>query len=204
MMKYLKISIALAFTGIVLLFLYIEFGGRFIIGNYDKRIIIHEIRTSEKLPANFTNFYNTLYPNALHGNSWHLLLQSVINKNNQRKECPCNITAFQLTPVLAINNKKSIDQFVVARYLEHNYTQEECLAFNFSHFDFLENRKGISKLSQSLFKKDIKELQSIEIAEIVSLYENPVKNNRYRNPERAKTRAEYLNQVYINNLKNNK
>jgi hypothetical protein len=203
-MKYLKISIALAFTGIVLLFLYIEFGGRFIIGNYDKRIIIHEIRTSEKLPANFTNFYNTLYPNALHGNSWHLLLQSVINKNNQRKECPCNITAFQLTPVLAINNKKSIDQFVVARYLEHNYTQEECLAFNFSHFDFLENRKGISKLSQSLFKKDIKELQSIEIAEIVSLYENPVKNNRYRNPERAKTRAEYLNQVYINNLKNNK
>jgi hypothetical protein len=203
-MKYIRLTLILAFTAIVLLFLYVEFGGRFIIGNTDKRMITYEIRTSEKLPENFTNFYNTLYPNALHENSWHLLLQSVINKNNQRKECPCNITAFQLTPVLAISNKKNIDQFVVARYLEHNYTQEECLAFNLSHFDFLENRKGISKLSQSLFKKDIKELQSIEIAEIVSLYENPVKNNRYRSPERAKTRAEYLNQVYINNLKNNK
>lgn len=204
MMKYLKISIALAFAALVFLFLYVEFGGRFIIGNSDKRMITHEIRSSEKLPENFTNFYNTLYPNVLHENSWHLLLQSIINKNNQRKECPCNIAAFQLTPILAINNKKSIDQFVVARYLEHHYSQEECLSFNFSHFDFLENRKGISKLSQSLFKKDIKDLQPIEIAEIVSLYENPVKNNRYRNPERAKTRAEFLNQVYNNNLKNNK
>lgn len=204
MIKYLKISIALAFAALVLLFLYVEFGGKFIIGNSDKRMIHHEIRSREKLPENFTNFYNTLYPNALHENSWHLLLQSVINKNNQRKECPCNITAFQLTPILAIKGKKSIDQFVVARYLEHHYRQEECLSFNFSHFDFLENRKGISKLSQSLFRKDIKDLQPIEIAEIVSLYENPVKNNRYRNPERAKTRAKFLNQVYINNLKNNK
>lgn len=201
MMKYLKISIALAFAALVFLFLYVEFGGRFIIGNSDKRMITHEIRSSEKLPENFTNFYNTLYPNVLHENSWHLLLQSIINKNNQRKECPCNIAVFQLTPILAINNKKSIDQFVVARYLEHHYSQEECLSFNFSHFDFLENRKGISKLSQSLFKKDIKDLQPIEIAEIVSLYEHPVKNNRYRNPERAKTRAEFLNQVYNNNLK---
>lgn len=201
MMKYLKISIALAFAALVLLFLYVESGGRFIIGNSDKRMITQEIKSSKKLPENFTNFYNTLYPNALHENSWHLLLQSVINKNNQRKECPCNITAFQLAPILAINNKKSIDQFVVARYLEHHYTQEECLAFNLSHFDFLENRKGISKLSQSLFRKDIKDLQSIEMAEIVSLYENPVKNNRYRNPESAKIRAEYLNQIYINNSK---
>jgi len=204
MMKYFKISTALAFTALVLLFLYVEFAGRFIIGNSDKRMITHEIKTSEKLPENFTNFYNTLYPNALHENSWHTVLQLLIGQNARIKECPCKAAAFQLTPVLAINNKKSIDHFVVARYLERHYSQEECLSFNFSHFDFLENRKGISKLSQSLFKKDIKELQSIEMAEIVSLYENPVKNNRYRNPERAKTRAEYLNQVYINNLKNDK
>lgn len=204
MMKYLKISIALAFTALVLLFLYVELGGGLIIGNSDKRMITHEIRTSEKLPENFTNFYNTLYPNALHENSWHTVLQLMTGQNARINECPCKATAFQLTPVLAINNKKSIDRFVVARYPEHHYSQEECLAFNFSHFDFLEYRKGISKLSESLFKKDIKDLQSIEMAEIVSLYENPVKNNRYRNPERAKTRAEYLNQVYNNNLKNNK
>lgn len=42
------------------------------------------------------------------------------------------------------------------------------------------------------------------MSEIVSLYENPVKNNRYRNPERAKTRAEYLNQTYIINSKSKK
>lgn len=201
MMKYLKISIALAFTALVFLFLYVESGGRFIIGNSDKQMITNEIRSSEKLPENFTNFYNTLYPNALHENSWHTIFQLMTGQNTLIKECPCKDTAFQLTPILAINNKKSIDQFVVARYLEHHYSQEECLSFNFSHFDFLENRKGISKLSQSLFRKDIKDLQPIEMAEIVSLYENPVKNNRYRNPERAKTRAEFLNQVYNNNLK---
>jgi len=167
--KYLKLLILLAFASMVLLILYFEFGGRFIINNSDKRMITNEIRKSKKLPANFIHFYNTLFPNALHENSWHLLLQSVINKNNQRKECPCNVTAFQLMPILAINNKKSIDQFVVARYLERHYSQEECLSFNFSHFDFLENRKGISKLSKSLFKKNIKDLKSIEIGNCVPL-----------------------------------
>jgi hypothetical protein len=201
MKKYLKISITLAFTAIVLLLVYFEFGGRFIISNSDKRMINHEMRSSKKLPENFTNFYNTLYQNALHENSWHTLLQLIVDQNDQKKKCPCRITAFQLMPLLLINNKKSIDQFVVARYLEQNYSQEECLAFNFSHFDFLENRKGISKLSESLFKKDIKNLQPIEMAEIISLYENPVKNNRYRNSERAKIRAEYLNQLYIKNKK---
>lgn len=106
MIKYLKLLMLLAFASIVLLFLYFEFGGRFIINNSDKRMITNEIRKSKKLPENFIHFYNTLYPNALHENSWHLLLQSVINKKNQRKECPCNITAFQLMPVLAIDNKK--------------------------------------------------------------------------------------------------
>ncbi|WP_410498025.1 transglycosylase domain-containing protein [Chryseobacterium sp. Tr-659] len=103
-------------------------------------------------------------------------------------------------PTLDINNKASLDYFLIIRYIEQNYTQEDCLNFNFSNFDFLYNRKGIEQASQSLFNKPVTELQPIEMAEILALYENPLKNNRYRNPEYTKARATYFYNLYLNNL----
>lgn len=98
-------------------------------------------------------------------------------------ECPCREIAFRIFPSLNIKNKSSLDYILATRYLEQNYSQTECLNFNFSNFDFLDNIKGIQAVSKSLFDKDINDLTSLEIAEIIALYENPVKNNKNKNPE---------------------
>jgi membrane carboxypeptidase/penicillin-binding protein len=106
----------------------------------------------------------------------------------------------RLMPTLSINNKLSLDYFLIIRYIEQNYSQEDCLNFNFSNFDFLYGRKGIEQVSQSLFNKETKDLKPMEMAEILTLYENPVWNNRNRNPERSKERTLYLYNRYLINV----
>jgi hypothetical protein len=201
-MKYLKRTLFVIFSLFSLFIIYIEFSGRFILNENDRRLITSYIRNSSKLPENFTDFYNTVYPNSLSGNSWEWLFSGLLNPNtSRRKECPCMQMSYRIFPSLEIKYKSSIDYFLVARYLEHQYSQKECLNFNFNKFDFLENRKGTEKVSMSLFNKNIENLHPIEMAEILALYEQPVRNNRLRNPERAKERTQYFYHLYSENLK---
>lgn len=198
-MKYFRRILIVATTAFILSLMYLEFGGRFILKTNDKRVITFSIRSSGKLPDNFSNFYNTVYLNSLSENSWNYTFNALLKSQSPRKECPCNQMAYRLFPRLDIKNRNGIDYFPVARYIEQNYSQEECLNFNFSNFDFLEGRKGIREVSKSLFNKDIKDLNHLEMGEILALYENPVRNNRYRNPERAQTKAQYFNYLYLQN-----
>lgn len=199
-MKYLKRILIVLFFLFSMFVMYMEFGGRYILNKNDRRIITWSIRTSSKLPESFTDFYNTVYLNSLSRNSWDLVIDTFSGLKTSRKECPCSQTANLLFPVLTIKNKNSFDIFLLSRYLEQHYTQKECLNFNFSNFDFLENRKGTEQISQSLFNKQVKTLQPIEMGEILALYENPVRNNRNRNPERAKSRAQHFYDLYSENL----
>ncbi|WEK69947.1 MAG: transglycosylase domain-containing protein [Candidatus Chryseobacterium colombiense] len=202
-MKYLKGFLFIIISSVLIFLLYFEFGGRFIINDADKKMITYEIRSSEKIPASFSNFYNTVFPNSLSENSWNYVLSALVNSDSsQRKECPCNQMAYKIFPILEIKNKQSIDQFLVARYLEQHYNQRDCLEFNFNHFDFLENRKGVHNLSKSLFNKETKDLTQLEMGEILALYEAPSQNNRHRNPEKAKARARHFLNLYEKNVNN--
>ncbi|KAA0128547.1 hypothetical protein FY557_08175 [Chryseobacterium sp. SN22] len=201
MIKYIRWVFTLLFAIFVLFVLYLEFGGKYILNTFDKRSITYEIKSNRKLPENFILFYNTIYPNSLSSNSWNYRLSSLLKSGSSGKDCPCSQTAYRLFPVLEIHNKKGIDEFLTARYIERHFSQKECLAFNFSHFDFLKNGKGIFTVSKSLFQKELKDLKPLEMAEIVALYENPVRYNRFRNPEKAQKRAEHFYTLYLNNFK---
>ncbi|MDN4031486.1 transglycosylase domain-containing protein [Chryseobacterium gambrini] len=113
--------------------------------------------------------------------------------------------SYKILPTLEIKHTKRINyfmnQFIVARFIENKFSQKECLQFNFSSFNFLENRKGLSEVSQSLFKKDVEDLKPMEMVEILALYEAPLRYNRSRNPQKAKERTEHFYHVYLNNSK---
>ncbi|WP_294331351.1 transglycosylase domain-containing protein [uncultured Chryseobacterium sp.] len=201
MMKCIKWMLILFFTAFLSFAIYLESGGNFILNHSDKQLITYEIRSCKKLPENFTSFYNTVYPNSLFSDSWSYVTGAFLKPRSSRRECPCNQTANRFFPILEIRNKKGIDQFLTARYIEHQFTQQECLASNFNKFDFLENRKGLSQVSQSLFNKKTEDLKPFEMAEILAIYEGPVKNNRHRNPEKARKRAAHFYKIYLNNSK---
>ncbi|MGO4710453.1 transglycosylase domain-containing protein [Chryseobacterium sp. 2TAF14] len=195
-MKILKRILFFAISLFIVFGIYLEFGGNYILNKNDKRIITFNVRNTEKLPENVTTFYNTIYKNSLSKNLWNFYLAS----NSSPKDCPCHQMAHKIMPQLGIKNKSGIDYILVTRYIEHNFTQTECLNFNLNTFDFLENRKGIQKVSKSLFNKTPENLEPIEIAEIFAIYEKPVKNNRNRNPENAKKRSAYFHHLYLQNL----
>lgn len=199
-MKHLKYLLMFLFFSFIIFLTYVEFGGRYILSQYEKRVITFNIRSSYKLPQNFTNFYNVIYKNSLNKNSWNYNFNSLINQSNQEFVCPCKEMAFKIFPTLEIKNKNLIDYLLVTRYIEDNYNQTDCLNFNFSNFDFLENRKEITAVSKSLFSKNVNDLMPLEIVEIIALYENPVKNNRNRNSERALARTRYFHALYLKNL----
>lgn len=198
MMKYLKTISFLILTSIFLFILYLEFGGNYVLDNKAKRTILFNMRVSKKLPQNVTMFYNTIYKNSLSKNSWNFFL----NSDSSQKDCPCYQMTHRILPALEIKNVSAIDYFLVTRYIEHNFSQNECLNFNLNRFDFLENRKGIESASKSLFNKSVENLKPIEVAEVFALYEKPLKNNRNRNPENAKKRTEQLYQLYLKNSGN--
>lgn len=199
-MKFFKNILSLSIIVFILFALFIEFGGKYLLVTEDKKMITWSVRINIKLPKNFIDFYNTAYPNSISQNSWNLVVNNLLNSKSTTKECPCREMAFRIFPTLEIQNKNSLDYIFVTRYLEHNYSQKDCLNFNFSNFDFLENRKGIEQVSKSLFNKQVKNLRPIEMAEIIALHENPVKNNRNRNLEKTIIRSEYLYHLYLQNL----
>ncbi|MDR3022678.1 transglycosylase domain-containing protein [Chryseobacterium sp.] len=173
----------------------------YILNTDNKREIAWYMRNSKKLPGNFVNFYTTVYPNSTSQNSWNFYIKSITQSNLPVNECPCHQTGNRIMPTLNIQNKSTLDYFLLIRYIEQNYSQKDCLNFNFSNFDFLNNNKGIEQVSRSVFNKPSEELQPLEMGEILALYNNPRKSNRYRNPEYTKERATYFYNLYLNNLK---
>lgn len=194
-MKILKRILLLLFLILIVFLLYIEIGGTYILNNDAKRTITFNIRSSRKLPKNITSFYNTIYKNSLSKNSWDFFLTT-----SSQKDCPCYQMTHRIMPQLNIKNTSVLDYILVTRYIEHNFSQNDCLNYNLKSFNFLENRKGIETVSKSLFNKPIENLHLIEVAEIFSIYEHPLKYNRNRNPENSKKRIEQFYQLYLENL----
>ncbi|MGH1516046.1 transglycosylase domain-containing protein [Chryseobacterium sp. JK1] len=200
-MKYLKGGLISICTIMILLFMYLEWGGSYIMKNTDKKMITEYLQSSNQLPQNFIIFYNTVYPKSLSQNSWDFSLTNLSQSHLDINECPCRYSGNRIMPTLDIQNKISWNYILLIRYIEQNYTQKDCLNFNFSNFDFLNNRKGIEMISQNLFNKSAEKLQPVEMAEILALYENPRKNDRYRNPEHTKNRTMHFYNLYLSNLK---
>lgn len=200
-MKYSKGFLIILCSVLIVFFLYLEWRGSLILNINNKKEVSGYMQVNKKLPENFITFYNTVYPNSMSQNSWNFYLKFLTQSHPDLNACPCHRTGNRMMPILSIQNKSSLDYFLLIRYIEQNYSPEDCLNFNFSNFDFLNDRKGIEQISHDLFNKSAEKLQPVEMAEILALYENPKKNDRYRNPEMTKNRAAHFYNLYLSNLK---
>jgi len=81
---------------------------------------------------------------------------------------------------------QKIKEWVTSVQLEKLYTKEEIIAMYFNKFDFIYGAKGIESASKVYFNKTTKELDVIESATLVSMFQNPVAFNPLKNPETSK------------------
>lgn len=146
------------------------------------------IRESEPLPQDFVEIYKKVHPIV---NTSVKFSQEVFG--NYDGQCPCLRTAWY-SQMFGDNTQGKMrvltNGYVLSWKLERQFTQEECLSFEATYFDFLENQRGIRAASKHYFKKDLKELNFDEMATLAIMMENPWLYHPRRQPTRLKERLE--------------
>lgn len=186
------------------LYLYIENGAKIYFPEKERNELINNIKSAPPVPNNFIEFYDVVYPKSLKDNYFKKFYRQFINfYTNRGERLPSqNVANISISPFLNNNShKNSLNTLFLIRYIEQETTQQQCLNYELKNYNFLYNRKGIEAVSQDLFQKPVKELKPLEIAEIIALLENPTRNNRFRNPEKANQRTNVFLRNYELNRK---
>jgi penicillin-binding protein 1B len=97
---------------------------------------------------------------------------------------------FFLTPDKTISRK--IAELMITYQLEGRFSKQEIFAMYANEMNLVHRGSyeidGVSEASQTLFGKDLRQLDLAQMATIAALFQNPSYRNPYRHPERAMER----------------
>lgn len=184
-------------------YIFIENGAKYYFSEVDRTEFVQKIKNAPELPENFVEFYNVIYPKNLSNSTWKTVFNNLVFQDfKEKKECLSLSLAIRFCVPFyrSYHSYNVVHPLMMSRYLEKNVTQIECLNYNFNNFNFRYNRLGIESVSQNLFKKPLKNLKPIEMAEIIALMDSPTRYDRFRNPEKAKQRTNYILDKYKNSI----
>lgn len=139
------------------------------------------IQKTPDLPTSFLNTYKKL--NSITDSKG---ITSDLFQEKYNRTCPC----YSLSTGVPMNN--SLHRFILANRLEKEFSQEQCLAYLTSKFDFSYGINGISNASHFYFKKNLKDLKELEMQTLVLMLRNPILFNPIKNPENVKLELEKM------------
>jgi hypothetical protein len=142
----------------------------------------HSIQNSPKLPSSFLTTYKQI--NTITN------VKGVVIDNIQEyynRKCPCLNISYRI-PI-----KKPINRYILAKRIEKDFSQEDCLNYLTSIHDFLYDNKGISEASLFYFKKNLEDLNVTEMQSLVLMLNNPILYNPIKYPEILKMELEKIN-----------
>ncbi|WP_110927650.1 transglycosylase domain-containing protein [Bacillus massiliglaciei] len=95
-----------------------------------------------------------------------------------------------LTPDKTI--KRKVQEMWLSLQLERKYTKEEIFEMYVNKIFFANRANGILTASRTYYGKELKDLETNEIALLVGLPQSPSRYNPYTHPERAKERRDVV------------
>ena len=128
---------------------------------------------------------------------------SIENVNNRflkgKKDCPClDVIRVYGYPSLYLKNssqiRNGINEIIYANKIEKKFTQEDCLNFLFSSYDFTREIKGVEKASKYFFNKNLEELNQTEKINLILMVDNLGLYNPFRKNEVLKKKIEEYRQ----------
>ena len=122
--------------------------------------------------------------------------QKLYNDKSQIKNrnCPCENDSNYIGPY---RHGFSFTKMIYKLKIEKEFTEENCLKFDFLNADYLYGNKGVKQASKYYFNKEIDELNEKEIINLILMLENPSLHNPKRERNITKTKIEFI-QKYIN------
>ncbi|MEX0812004.1 MAG: transglycosylase domain-containing protein [Chitinophagales bacterium] len=182
-----RVLIFLIFFGFLLVsgvVIILETGGKKYLQTDTKKELVASIKQSKELPENFLQAYCKLYPGSLKSNYWGYVTEHLINKNSDRR-CPCRKVAL-FTSSENINYSRGFYKLaptMIGLELEDYVSQEQCLNYISSKYNFLRDVNGVWDASWAYFNKDLQDLNNEELAGLLSIIENPVLYDMKRHPD---------------------
>jgi len=171
MKKTLKVS-TVGFLGVVtftLLFIqYIKSDFNQSFRNSDIESIHEEIKSAKELPDQFVKVYNENHPIT---STSGILFDWTFSEYN--RDCPCLHVASLKRELLICNNRVTGNRFILALKLEKEVTQQQCLNYLASQFDFLYNNIGIEDASRFYFNNTVDSLTKKQMKTFVLMFRNP-------------------------------
>ena len=82
--------------------------------------------------------------------------------------------------------------------IKKDFTNDECLKFFLSNYDFGYDNIGIEKASMFYFKKNINQLSKTEILSFIAILKNSVFYNPIRNKEKLRNRVLVFEKILEN------
>ncbi|MEM8525307.1 MAG: transglycosylase domain-containing protein [Bacteroidota bacterium] len=146
-------------------------------------LLIEEIKSAEIYGEVVYDTYNQIYDEALERSYLGKFTYDLFGKI---KECPC-YTVASATSSTIINyssNHLAENRYNIARILEEQVSQKECLNYILANFNYSYNKIGIGEAARFYYQKELNDLEQKELVGLLIMEKNPMIYNPKRSPER--------------------
>lgn len=183
MKRIIKKALIIGFITILIIFLFIRFGGYIFIDSEIKKELIVSIKASPQLPDKFYKLFEIAYPKSLSRDYMTFTLDHKLLEN-QGSVPPSHQTSYLGSYFWGIK------LYMLIFYVEDWTTQQECLNYLSESHDFLNGNRGIRQASLFYFKKEVDDLDDKQMVTFILMLENPSFYNPIRRPEFVNEKAE--------------
>lgn len=148
-------------------------------------LLIEMIEETPPLPENIYSTMEKYFPVFYSLNSWNYKFKEVMGVRDAH--CQCSEIYFYFIPGEPIVEDRRIliysKDLMIRLFLEQNFTQKECYAFNMSILGFGSNTRGITEAAQFYFNKELDELTEEEIIGLYFISKAPITYSPVLNKE---------------------
>lgn len=176
----------------VILFLPVLLYGGYLFSPYNKDIdwnklafIISEIEKADTQSERVLDMYDKVYEGALGRSSTRMVIRGVFNVP---KKCPCYDVAVEY--YLKKRCKITENDYIIARKIEAEASQKQCLFYLLATFDYMNQTIGIASAACFYFDKPLAELTDDELIGLLIMQENASLYNPMRFEKRFKEKVE--------------
>lgn len=154
--------------------------------------VISKIKTAPELPENFKNTYKKVYPGVFETNLNASFLKTIL-RYKKVVYPPSREVAYLYHSVHSQTNSIFKNRMIYMGFVyivEENVSQEKCFEYTMSHFDFLNEIKGIDNAAKFYYNKPLDSLSLDEQLGLIVSLDNPSMYNLILHPEIVKGKVE--------------
>ena len=176
------------------------------ISNNELNNLITQIKKSDSLPNLFYDLYNVKNSNTLERDITYSSIKNLFSE--EYYPTPSSWVA-KMNDYIYVKNANSLvikrNEYSLTWQIEDKTNQMECLNWIAKNFDFGYSNIGVESAATYYFKKDLRNLNSFEMACIIIMLDNPMLYNPKKRKDLLQDKANILLKKYleINTVPNN-